>query len=66
MQDLKDIQQAVTQLSPEDLRRFREWFETLDASLWDRQFEADAKTGKLDAIASHAIADFKSGKYREL
>lgn len=63
---VKDIQEAVTQLSADDLARFRSWFEDFDAKIWDEQFEDDAKAGRLDALADSALADFRAGRYEEL
>jgi len=66
MYTVQEIEQAVSRLSLQDLARFREWFEEFDAKLWDKQFEQDAKSGKLDHLANQAIADFRAGKYKEL
>jgi len=66
MSAVLEIEQAVSQLPPQELARFREWFEKFDAEIWDRQFEEDAKSGKLDKLANQAIADFCAGKYKEL
>lgn len=66
MSSVREIEQAVSRLSLEDLGRFREWFYEFDAKVWDKQFERDAKAGKLDKIANQAIADFRTGKYKEL
>lgn len=63
---VKDIQEAVTQLSADDLASFRSWFEDFDAKIWDEQFEDDAKAGRLDALADQALADFRAGRYEEL
>jgi hypothetical protein len=63
---VQEIKQAVSQLSQEDLSQFRQWFEAFDAHIWDQQFEHDAKSGKLDAVADRAIADYRNGKCREL
>jgi hypothetical protein len=60
-----EIERAVSQLPPKELAHFREWFEEFDAKIWDRQFEEDAKSGKLDKLANQAIADFRAGKYEE-
>lgn len=62
----KELQSAVSQLSPQELARFREWFEEFEAEMWDRQFEDDAKAGKLDNLANQAIADLRSGNCKEL
>jgi uncharacterized protein YcbX len=66
MYTVQGIENAVSQLSPEELARFREWFDEFDAKVWDEQFEADVESGKLDKLADRAIADFGAGKYREL
>ena len=66
MTTIQEIEQAVSRLTPAELRRFREWFEKFDATAWDKQFEKDAKAGKLDQAANHAIADFREGNYKEL
>ena len=66
MNTVQEIEKAVSRLSLEDLARFREWFEEFDAKIWDKQFEADVKAGKLDKLANQAIADFRAGKYTEL
>ncbi len=60
------LEQAVSQLPSKELARFRKWFEEFDVKIWDRQFEEDAKSGKLDQLANQAIADFRAGKYKKL
>jgi len=45
-----------------DLSNFRQWFEEFDAQVWDRQFEADVKSGKLNKIAEQALNDYRTGK----
>ena len=66
MQAVQELQSAVSQLSAEELARFREWFDKFDAEVWDRQFEEDAKSGKSDQLANQAIADFQAGKCKQL
>jgi hypothetical protein len=66
MYTVQEIELAVSQLSAIDLARFREWFEEFDAQIWDKQFEADATSGKLGELANQAISDFRAGKYKEL
>ena len=66
MRAMKELQSAISQLSAEELTRFREWFDKFDAEVWDRQFEEDAKSGKLDQLANQAIADFQAGKCKQL
>ena len=66
MRAVQELQSAVSQLSAEELARFREWFDKFDAEIWDRQFEEDAKSGKLDQLANQAMADFQAGKCKQL
>ena len=66
MSAVLELEHAVSQLPPEELARFRKWFEEFDAKIWDRQFEKDAKSGKLDKLANQAIADFRAGKFKKL
>lgn len=62
----ESIEQAIEQLSPSELAKFRRWFAQFDADVWDAQIEADAAAGKLDAIAEEALAEYRSGQVREL
>ncbi len=62
MDTTQELRLAVSQLSADELARFREWFDRYDAEVWDRQFEEDAKSGKLDQYAEQTIADFRSEK----
>jgi len=66
MQAVKKLESAVSRLSAHELARFREWFDEFDAKAWDKQFEEDVKSGKLDQLAKRAIADFRQGKCKEL
>ena len=61
-----EIERAITELQPDELARFRKWFEEFDAKAWDEQFERDAKSGKLEKIAEKAIAEYRKGKSKEL
>ena len=66
MQMVQEIELAVSRLPLEELTHFREWFDEFEAKVWDKQFEADARSGKLDKLANQAIADFRAGKCKEL
>ena len=63
---VQDIEQAVAQLSKDQLAEFRAWYEKFDADVWDRQIEEDIAAGKLDALADAAIADHKAGRTKKL
>jgi hypothetical protein len=63
---LETVELAVAQLSNEELAQFRRWFAEYDGELWDAQIEADAKAGKLDALADEALAEYRAGKATEI
>lgn len=66
MKNVQQIEEEISQLPPSELAEFRAWFEKFDSEIWDKQFEADVKSGKLDKIAQKAIKDFKDGKYKKI
>lgn len=66
MSTIHEIERAVRELSPDDLAAFRHWFDEFDAERWDRQFEADAATGRLDEFARQAIEDARQGRCTDL
>ena len=66
MPNLKDIEAQIAALSDQDLAAFRAWFEEFQEEAWDRQIEADAEAGKLEALAQRAIQDDANGKTRPL
>ena len=66
MTTIHEIEKAVSNLSPEKLKEFRTWFEKFDAEIWDKKFEHDAASGKLDALANEASEDYKKGNFRKL
>ncbi len=66
MSSVQEIEEAVSQLPDEDLAAFREWFAEFDASLWDRQFEADVAAGRLDKLAEEALQDLREGRCTDL
>jgi hypothetical protein len=63
---VEDIEKAVADLPPDQLARFRAWFEAFEAERFDRRIEADARAGRLDQLAEQALAEFRAGRAREL
>jgi hypothetical protein len=63
---LEDIEHAVSQLSSEELANFRAWFAEFDAAMWDKKFEADVKTGRLDALAEKALQHLRKSNCTDL
>jgi len=66
MSKLKDLESQIQELSPEELTAFREWFTKFDADAWDQEFEADVKSGKLNALAERALRDHNAGRSTKL
>ncbi|MBI4378674.1 MAG: hypothetical protein HY578_06230 [Nitrospinae bacterium] len=58
MTTVQDIEREVSSLPLKELAEFRAWFEEFDAQVWDKQFEEDARSGRLDKVAKKAIEDF--------
>jgi hypothetical protein len=66
MTTLEEIEKAVTKLTPEQLIKFRAWFEEFQERQFDEQIERDAKAGKLDEFAEEALRAHREGRSREL
>lgn len=66
MDGIEKIKDEVRALSSGELAAFREWFNEFDSEAWDRGIEADARAGKLDSLASRAMADHRSGEATRL
>jgi hypothetical protein len=66
MNNLKDVEHAVSQLSLEELAAFRAWFAEFDAEIWDRQFEEDVAAGRLDTLAEKALRHLREGRCTNL
>lgn len=66
MTKVEKVEREIQSLSPEELAAFRQWFTAFDAEIWDRQIEADAKAGRLDALAERALRDHAAGKSTKL
>ncbi len=63
---VKELQEAVAKLSPEELAEFRDWFAEYDWNEWDKQIARDVEAGKLDHFVEEARSDIAEGKIREL
>ena len=66
MTTAEEIERAVEQLAPQELARFRSWFEVYVANRFDAAIEQDALAGRLDAFAEEAITEYRAGQSRDL
>lgn len=66
MNSVKELEDAVRNLSAEELKSFRVWFAEYDAAAWDRQFNQDVAAGRLDALADAALRDSREGRCTDL
>ena len=57
---VEDIEKAIAKLAPDELAKFRAWFEAFEAQRFDRKIERDAKAGRLDRLADEALAQFRA------
>jgi hypothetical protein len=62
MSTIQEIEEAVIQLSPEQLADFRAWFAEFEAQKWDAQISDDVAAGRLDALADEALHDLRAGR----
>jgi hypothetical protein len=62
MSNLQEIEQAISQLSAEELANFRAWY----AEMWDRQFEEDVAAGRLDRLAQRALQHLREARCTDL
>ena len=61
-----ELEQAITQLSKQELDRFHAWFDEYYAELWDKQIVEDAKAGKLDKLIAEADEEYNAGLSKPL
>jgi hypothetical protein len=66
MTTVAEISGAVRRLPKRELAKFRKWFADFDAAAWDREFEEDVASDRLEALAREALRDDRSGRTREL
>lgn len=66
MTTVHEIEKAIKNLPPQDLKEFRDWFDEYEANQWDVQFEKDIKSGKFNKIEEQIIKEFENGKCSKL
>jgi len=66
MSTVEEIETAITQLPKDQFWKLTDRVIALREDEWDRQIEADAKSGKLDKLFEQADRDFEAGRCKEL
>ncbi len=66
MTNVEAVEKEIERFSPKELAEFRRWYADFDADAWDAQIEADAASGKLDALAKEALAEYEAGEAKEI
>ena len=64
--NIQKIENEIKKLPPAEFEKFRLWFEEFNAESWDKQFENDVKSGKLENHSEQAIKDYNNGKYKKI
>jgi hypothetical protein len=62
MSTVAEIESAIKNLKPQEIREVGHWLDQLREGLWDEQIDADAKAGRLDKMIAKAKADYRAGK----
>ena len=66
MKNLSEIEQSVAKLQENDFAKFRQWFWEYENEKWDKRIEQDIADKKLDTLASKALSDYNTGKFKSL
>ena len=57
MTNIEKIEAAITKLTPEEFEKLGEWIDRRRETEFDRQIEADAKSGRLDTFHDRLRAE---------
>ncbi|MBT5019354.1 MAG: hypothetical protein HON04_11490 [Planctomicrobium sp.] len=63
---LQELENTISKLPPHQLAAFREWFHQFENDAWDKQIEADVRSGRLDKLAEEAIDEDIANRTTEL
>ena len=66
MSRVEILEREIKALSPEEFAELRQRLAEFDAQAWDRQFEMDVNSAKLDALAEKALRSHAAGKTTKL
>ncbi|NEU75298.1 hypothetical protein PI95_022755 [Hassallia byssoidea VB512170] len=66
MNSLPEIQTAIRHLSEIEVRQLSNWLQEYLEEAWDKQIEADAKSGRLDKLIQQANQDIDANRVKSL
>ncbi|MGJ5627887.1 hypothetical protein [Nostoc sp. CALU 1950] len=66
MNSLPEIEAAILQLSEDEMRDLSNWLQEYLNDAWDKQIEADAKSGRLDQLIQRAKVDIEANRVKPL
>jgi hypothetical protein len=65
MRTVKEIESAITQLKPREIRAVAEWLLEYRETLWDKKIAADPQARKLDPLIKKAKSGQRTGNLYE-
>ena len=66
MMTITDIQEAIIGLSDADHAQLVRWLQDQDWERWEQELEEGAAAGRLDSLASEALAAKARGEIKDL
>jgi hypothetical protein len=66
MSTVREIEQAIGKLAPQELDDLYAWMEEHTPQSIDVQLKSDLEAGRMDDAIRHALADHAAGDTREL
>jgi hypothetical protein len=66
MNSLPEIEAAIRQLSEIEVRQLSNWLQEYLEEAWDKQIEADAKSGRLGKLIQQANQDIDANRVKSL
>jgi hypothetical protein len=62
--NVREIEAAITRLSPVELAELMAWLGTNHAQVWDEEIEKDLDAGRLDALLAEIDLEYEEGLAR--
>lgn len=62
MSSIQEIEEAIASLPREDFLRLRDRIQQRFEDEWDRQFEEDVVSGRLEQLGEQALSEHRAGR----